>query len=67
MLLNVIPVIQQNCNQLGRKFEKSFCAINLLTGWAVNLSCQNPKPANLEAILFFDIVKYVHVIFFHGG
>ena len=23
-----------------------------LTGWAVNLSCQNPKPANSEAILF---------------
>ena len=23
-----------------------------LTGWAVNLSCQNPKPANWEAILF---------------
>ena len=22
------------------------------TGWAINLSCQNPKPANSEAILF---------------
>ena len=50
MLFNFTPVIQQNCHQPGRKFEKSFAQ---LTGWAVNLSCQNPKPANLEAILFF--------------
>ena len=53
MLLNFTPVIQQNCHQPGRKFEKSFCAVDLLTGWAVNLSCQNLKPANSEAILFW--------------
>ena len=38
MLLNFTPVIQQNCHQPGRKFEKSFCAVDQLTGWAVNLS-----------------------------
>ena len=58
MLLNFTPVIQQNCHQPGRNFEKSFCAVD-------RLSCQNPKPANSEAILFF-IVNYVHGIFLHG-
>ena len=33
MLLNFTPVIQQNCYQPGRKFEKSFCAVD-------RLSCQ---------------------------
>ena len=33
MLLNFTPVIQQNCHQPGRKFEKSFCAVD-------RLSCQ---------------------------
>ena len=42
MLLNFTPVIQQNCHQPGRNFKKSF---SQLTGWAVNLSCQNPKPS----------------------
>ena len=46
VLLNFTPVIQQNYHQPGLKFEKWFCA-------AVNLSCQNPKPANSEAILFW--------------
>ena len=59
MLLNFTPVIQQNCHQPGRNFEKSFCAVD-------RLSCQNPKPANSEAILFL-IVNHVHVIFLHGG
>ena len=45
MLLKFTQVIQQNCRQPGRKFEKSFCAVD-------RLSCQNPKPANSEAILF---------------
>ena len=45
MLLNFTPVIQQNCHQPGRKFEKSFCAVD-------RLSCQNPKPANSESIVF---------------
>ena len=39
MLLNFTPVIQQNCHQPGRNFEKSFCVVD-------RLSCQNPKPAN---------------------
>ena len=58
MLLNFTLVIQQNCHQPGRNFEKSFCAVD-------RLSCQNPKPATSEAILFL-IVNYVHVIFWHG-
>ena len=33
MLLNFTPVIQQNCHHPGRKFEKSFCAVD-------RLSCQ---------------------------
>ena len=59
MLLNFTPVIQQNCHQPGRNFEKSFCAVD-------RLGCQNPKPATSEAILFL-IVNYVQVIFSHGG
>ena len=59
MLLNFTPVIQQNCHQLGRNFEKSFCGVN-------RLSCQNPKPGNSEAILFL-IINYVHVICLHGA
>ena len=59
MLLNFTPVIQQNCHQPGRNFEKSFCAVD-------RLSCQNPKPAASEAILFL-IVNYVHVILWHGA
>ena len=57
MLLNFTPVIQQNCHQPVRNFEKLFCAVD-------RLSCQNPKPATSEAILFL-IVNYVHVIFWH--
>ena len=38
----------------------------LLTAGVDRLSCQNPKPANSEAILFL-IENYVHVIFLHGG
>ena len=45
VLLNFTPVIQQNYHQPGRKFEKLFCAVD-------RLSCENPKPANSEAILF---------------
>ena len=53
MLLNFTPVIQQNCHQPGRKFEKSFCAVDRLSCQQVNLNCQNPKPANSEAIFWF--------------
>ena len=45
VLLNFTPVIQQNYHHPGRKFEKLFCAVD-------RLSCQHPKPANSEAILF---------------
>ena len=31
MLLNFTPVIQQNCHQPGRQFEKSFCTIDRLS------------------------------------
>ena len=34
MLLDFTPVIQQNCHQPGRKFEKSFCVVD-------RLSCQH--------------------------
>ena len=48
MLLNFTPVIQQNCHQLGRNFEKSFCAVD-------RLSCQNPKPcSHFRSELVFD-------------
>ena len=49
MLLNFTPVIQQNCHQPGWKLENHFAH---LTGWAVNLSCQDSKTANSEAIVF---------------
>ena len=39
MLLNFTPVIQLNCHQPRRNFEKSFCAVD-------RLSCQNPKPSS---------------------
>ena len=44
VLLNFTPVTQQNYHQPGRKFEK----VAQLTGWAVNFSCQNPKPAAIQ-------------------
>ena len=48
MLLNFTPVIQQNCHQPGRNFEKTFCAVDRLS---CQLELSNPKPANSEAIL----------------
>ena len=41
MLLNFTPVIQQNCHQSGRKFDKSVCAVDRLS-CQLELSCQNP-------------------------
>ena len=52
MLLNFTQVIQQNCHQPANRAESLRNHFAQLTGWAVNLSCQNPKPANSEAILF---------------
>ena len=43
ILLNFTPVIQQNCHQPGRNFEKTFCAVDSLS---CQLELSNPKPAN---------------------
>ena len=64
VLLNFTPVIQQNYHQPGRKFEKLFCAVD-------RLSCQlqllKSETSQFRSDLVFDIVNYVHLIFFHGG
>ena len=64
MLLNFTQVIQQNCRQLGRKFEKSFCAVDRLS---CQLELSKSKTSQFRSDLVFDIVNYVHVIFLHGG
>ena len=64
MLLNFIPVIQQNCHQPGRKFEISFCAVDRLS---CQLELSKSKTSQFRSDLVFDIVNYVHVIFLHGG
>ena len=50
MLLNFTPVIQQNCHQPGRNFEKTFCAVDRLS-CQLELSNLKPALANSEAIL----------------
>ena len=63
VLLNFTPVIQQNYHQPDRKFEKLFCAVE-------RLSCQlesKSETSQFRSGLVFDIVNYVHLIFFHGG
>ena len=63
MLLNFTPVIQQNCHQPGRNFEKTFCAVDRLS---CQLELSNPKPANSEEILL--LISYnVHLVFFYRG
>ena len=64
MLLNFTPVIQQNCHQPGRKFEKSFCVVDRLT---CQLELSKSETSQFRSNLVFDIVNYVHVIFLHGG
>ena len=64
MLLNFTPVIQQNCHQLGPKFEKSFWAVDRLS---CQLELSKSETSQFRSDLVFDIVNYVHVIFLHGG
>ena len=63
MLLNFTQVIQQNCCQPGRKFEKSFCAVDRLS---CQLELSKSETSQFRSGLVFDIVIYVHVIFLHG-
>ena len=51
MLLNFTPVIQQNCHQPGRNFEKSFCAVDS-RGWQVELS--KSETSQFRSDLVFD-------------
>ena len=64
MLLNFTPVIQQNCHQPGRNFEKTF-----LRSWQVELStwAVKSKTSQFRSDLAFDIVNYVHLVFLYGG
>ena len=64
MLLNFTPVIQQNCHQPDRKFEKSFCAVDRLS---CQLELSKSETSQFRSDLVFDIVNYVHVIFLHGA
>ena len=64
MLLNFTPVLQQNCHLPGRKFQKSFCAVNSLN---FQLELSKSETSQFRSDLVFDIVNYVHVIFLHGG
>ena len=66
MLLNFTPVIQQNCHQPGRKFEKSFCAVDR---FSCQLELSKFETSQFRRDRVFDIVNYVHiwVIFLHGG
>ena len=56
MMLNFTPVIQQNCHQPSRKFEKSFCAVD-------RLSCQfelsKSETSQFRSDLVFNIANYL--------
>ena len=64
VLLNFTPVIQQNYRQLGWKFDKLFCAVDRLS---CRLELTKSETSQFRSDLIFDIVNYVHLIFFHGG
>ena len=64
VLLNFTPVIQQNHRQPGRKFEKLFCTVDRLS---CQLELSKSETSQFRSDLVFDIVNYVHLIFFHGG
>ena len=64
VLLNFTPVIQQNYHQPGRKFEKLFCAVD---GLSCQLELSKSETSQFRSDLVFDIVNYMHLIFFHGG
>ena len=63
VLLYFTPVIQQNYHQPGRKFDKSFCAVDRLS---YQLELSKSETSQFRSDLVFDIVNYVHLIFFHG-
>ena len=64
VLLNFTPVVQLNYRQLGRKFEILFCAVDRLS---CQLELSKSETSQFRSDLVFDIVNYVHLIFFHGG
>ena len=64
MLLNFAPVIQQNYHQPGRKFEKSFCAVDRLS---CQLELSKSETSQFRSDRVFDIVNYMYVIFLHEG
>ena len=64
VLLNFTPLIQQNYHQPGRKFEKLFCAVDRLS---CQLELSKSETSQFRSDRVFDIVNYVHLIFFHGG
>ena len=64
VLLNFTPVIRQKYRQPGRKFEKLFCAVDRLS---CQLELSKSETSQFRSDLLFDIVYYVHLIFFHGG
>ena len=64
MMLNCTPVIQQNCHQPGRKFEKLFCTVDRFNS---HLELSKSETHQFRSDIVFDIVNNVHVIFLHGG
>ena len=64
VLLYLTPVIQQNYHQPGRKLDKSFCPVDRLN---YQLELSKSETSQFRSDLVFDIVNYVHLIFFHGG
>ena len=59
VLLNFTPVTQQNYHQLGRKFEKLFCAVDRLS---CQLELSKSETSQFRSDLVFDIVNYVHIM-----
>ena len=64
VLLNFTPAIKQNYHQPGRKLEKLFCAVDRLS---CQLELSKSETSQFRSNLVFDIVNYVHLIFFHMG
>ena len=64
VLLNFTPVIQQNFCQPGRKFEKLLSAVDRLS---CQLELSKSETSQFRSDLVFDIINYVHLIFFHGS
>ena len=71
MLLNFTPVIQQNCHQPGRNFEKSFCAVDRLKFYGPVMCRNRPDAGNIIPITrllpgCFTFCKTCHVIYLYG-